>query len=104
MQSLNAASVRQCHPTAPPLQQAMDMPHNTKKSTLDAWNGFHSISCNYNTKEDIVAESGFKLALLGLHMQGVNAPLPHQPTGVLIQPQQQQVQPQPHTERIQKQS
>ena len=43
LQSLNEASVRQCHPTAPPLQQAMDVPHNTKKTTLDAWNGYHSI-------------------------------------------------------------
>ena len=44
LQPLNAASVRQCHPTAPPLQQAMDVPHNTKKTTLDAWNGYHTIS------------------------------------------------------------
>ena len=40
---LNDQSVRQCHPTAPPLQQATTVPKNTKKSTVDAWNGFHSV-------------------------------------------------------------
>ena len=44
MQKLNDASVRQCHPTQPPLEQAMTVPHNTKKSVLDAWNGFHSVA------------------------------------------------------------
>ena len=44
MQKLNEVSVRQCHPTQPPLQQAMDVPHNTKKSVLDAWNGYHSVA------------------------------------------------------------
>ena len=36
-------SIPQCHPTAPPLQQASTVPKNTKKSTVDAWNGFHSV-------------------------------------------------------------
>ena len=40
---LNDHSLRQCHPTAPPLQQASTLPKNTKKSTVDAWNGFHSV-------------------------------------------------------------
>ena len=44
MQKLNDVSVRQCHPTQPPLEQAMTVPHNTKKSTLDAWNGYHSVA------------------------------------------------------------
>ena len=44
MQKLNDVSVRQCHPTSPPLEQAMTVPHNTKKSTLDAWNGYHSVA------------------------------------------------------------
>ena len=39
LQALNAASVRQCHPTAPPFQKAMDVPNNTKKATLDAGMG-----------------------------------------------------------------
>ena len=44
MQKLNDVSVRQCHPTQSPLQQAMAVPHNTKKSVLDAWNGYHSVA------------------------------------------------------------
>ena len=44
MQKLNEANVRQCHPTQPPLEQAMTVPHNTKKSVLDAWNGYHSVA------------------------------------------------------------
>ena len=36
MHKLNDVSVRQCHPTQSPLQQAMTVPHNTKKSVLDA--------------------------------------------------------------------
>ena len=43
MHKLNNVSVRQCHPTQSPLQQAMTVPHNTKKSVLDAWNGYHSV-------------------------------------------------------------
>ena len=31
LQDLNAASVRQCHPTAPPFQQAIDVLYNTKQ-------------------------------------------------------------------------
>ena len=44
LQKLNDASIRQCHPTEPPLQQAMTVPHNMKKTTLDAWNGYHSVA------------------------------------------------------------
>merc|ERR1711867_266692 len=42
-QKLNDACKRQTHHTAPPLQQAHTIPHNTLKSTNDAWNGFHSL-------------------------------------------------------------
>ena len=41
---LNNVSIRQCHPTEPALQQAMTVPHNMKKTILDAWNGFHSVA------------------------------------------------------------
>ena len=43
LQPLNAACKRQTHHTAPPLQQALTIPHGTLKSTNDAWNGFHSL-------------------------------------------------------------
>ena len=44
MEKINDVSVRQCHPTQSPLQQAMTVPHKTKKSVLDLWNGYHSVS------------------------------------------------------------
>jgi hypothetical protein len=44
MQKLNDVSVRQCRPTNSPLKQATNVPHNTKKSVLDAWNGYHSVA------------------------------------------------------------
>ena len=44
LQALNDASVRQTHHTPAPFHQAMSVPHNTKKSVLDAWNGYHSLA------------------------------------------------------------
>jgi hypothetical protein len=43
LQKLNEVSLQQCHPTAPPLKQAMTVLHKVKKSVLDAWNGYHSL-------------------------------------------------------------
>ena len=43
LQHLNAASVRQTHHTPSPFQQASSVPHHTKKTVCDAWNGYHSI-------------------------------------------------------------
>ena len=31
-------------PTEPPFKQAMAIPHNVKKLTLDAWNGYHNVA------------------------------------------------------------
>ena len=42
LQALNDASLRQTHHTPPPFHLAMSVPHNTKKTVLDAWNGYHS--------------------------------------------------------------
>ena len=44
LQPLNAASIRQCHPTQPPLEQAHTVPHNQKKTVVDCWNGYHSVA------------------------------------------------------------
>lgn len=43
LQELNNASVRQTHHTPSPFHQAMSVPHNTKKTVTDAWNGYHSL-------------------------------------------------------------
>ena len=44
LKKLNDVCVRQTHPTEPPFKQAMSVPHGVKKSTLDAWNGYHSVA------------------------------------------------------------
>ena len=43
MTELNKASKRQTHHTIPPFKQATSVPTKTKKTTLDAWNGYHSV-------------------------------------------------------------
>ena len=43
LQALNDASMRQTHHTPPPFHLAMSVPKNTKKTTCDAWNGYHSL-------------------------------------------------------------
>ena len=41
---VNDVCVRQTHPTEPQLKHATEIPHNVKKSTLDAWNGYYSVA------------------------------------------------------------
>lgn len=43
LQPLNAVSCRQTHHTVSPFHQASTVPHHTKKTIFDAWNGYHSI-------------------------------------------------------------
>ena len=43
LQALNRHAVRETHHTQSPFHQARAVPHNTKKSVFDAWNGYHSI-------------------------------------------------------------
>ena len=43
LQALNDASVRQTHHTPSPFHQAMAVPHGTRKTVVDAWNGYHSL-------------------------------------------------------------
>ena len=40
---LNQYSVRQTHHTMSPFHQASMVPANTRKTVLDAWNGYHSV-------------------------------------------------------------
>ena len=42
-QQLNAQCLRKTHHTASPFQLASQVPPNTKKSVLDAVDGFHSV-------------------------------------------------------------
>ena len=43
-QALNKWAARETHHTPSPYQLAREVPSNTKKTTCDAWNGYHSIS------------------------------------------------------------
>ena len=43
LQHLNAATYRETHHTPSPFNQAMVVPPDTKKTVLDAWNGYHSL-------------------------------------------------------------
>ena len=72
-QPFNVARVRQCHPSVPPLQQAMTVPHNTKKSVLDAWNGYHSIAItesdrHYTTFVTVWGYYRYKTCPMGYHV------------------------------------
>ena len=42
-QPLNKHSLRQTFPMQSPFQLASQVPANTKKSMVDAWNGYHQI-------------------------------------------------------------
>ena len=43
LQKLNQHAKRETHYTSSPFHQARMVPHNTKKTIFDAWNGYHSV-------------------------------------------------------------
>lgn len=43
LQSLNRHATRETHYTSSPFHQARIVPHGTKKTVIDAWNGYHSV-------------------------------------------------------------
>ena len=43
LQALNRYATRETHHTQSPFHQARSVPHGTKKTVLDAWNGYHSV-------------------------------------------------------------
>ena len=42
--TFNRHATRETHHTQSPFHQARKVPHNMRKSTFDAWNGYHSIA------------------------------------------------------------
>ena len=42
-QALNIHATRETHHTQSPFHQARAIPHNTKKTVFDCWNGYHSV-------------------------------------------------------------
>ena len=51
LSSLNKACKRQTHHTRSPYHLASDIPRNMKKSCYDAWNGFHSVSLEEQSRQ-----------------------------------------------------
>ena len=43
LQALNKATARQTHATDSPFNQVIGVPHNTFRTVLDCWNGYHSV-------------------------------------------------------------
>ena len=43
LQALNASATRETHHTQRPFHQARSVPHGTKKTVCDAWNGYHAV-------------------------------------------------------------
>lgn len=51
LQPLNAATYRQTHHTPSPFHQASMVPPHTKKTVLDAWNGYHSLPLSEDARD-----------------------------------------------------
>ena len=74
-QELNKATLRETHHTPSPFHQASVIPPNTVKTTLDAWNGYHSLSLSESEKNatSFITEWGryrYKSAPQGFHAAG----------------------------------
>ena len=74
-QALNNATLRETHHTPSPFNQASVVPSNTKKTCLDAWNGYHSLPISVETKDatTFITEWGryrYRTAPQGFHGAG----------------------------------
>ena len=49
-QALNTHASREIHHTQSPFLQARSVPHHTKKTVFDAWNGYHSVPLHQDDK------------------------------------------------------
>ena len=75
LQKVNQATLREVHHTPSPFNLVSTIPSNTKKTVLDAWNGYHSLPLNLDHKEatTFITEWGryrYCRALMGLHTSG----------------------------------
>ena len=50
LQTLNAYATRETHHTQRPFHQARSVPHGTKKTVCDAWNGYHAVPLHPDDK------------------------------------------------------
>ena len=51
LQKLNAATMRETHHTPSPFNQVSIVPAQTKKTVLDAWNGYHSLPLSAKARD-----------------------------------------------------
>lgn len=49
-QPLNVHATRETHHTPSPFHQARSVPHDKKKTVLDAWNGYHSVPIRFEDR------------------------------------------------------
>jgi len=75
LQQVNKATLRETHHTPTPFHHANTVPAGTKKTTLDAWNGYHSFPLTQEAKDatTFITEWGryrYCRALMGFHASG----------------------------------
>ena len=75
LQHLNIATYRETHHVASPFDQASVIPPHTKKTILDAWNGYHSLPLDNQSKDatTFITEWGryrYRRAPQGFHATG----------------------------------
>jgi len=75
LQKLNDATLREAHHTPSPFNVVSTIPAKTRKTVLDAWNGYHSLPLHESTKRSMIfiTEWGryrYCRAPMGYHMSG----------------------------------
>ena len=75
LQELNKATLRETHHTPSPFNLVSTIPANTRKTVLDAWNGYHSLPLSEDTREatTFITEWGryrYCRAPMGFHASG----------------------------------
>ena len=75
LQKVNQATLREVHHTPSPFNLVSTIPSQTKKTVLDAWNGYHSLPLNPEHKDatTFITEWGryrYCRAPMGLHTSG----------------------------------
>ena len=75
LQQLNKATLRETHHTPTPFDLVSTIPPFTRKTVVDAWNGYHSLALDENAKNAItfITEWGryrYRRAPMGFHVSG----------------------------------
>ena len=75
LQQLSKATLRETHHTPTPFNLASTVPKNTRKTVIDAWNGYHSLPLAPSAREatTFITEWGryrYRQAPMGFHASG----------------------------------